>query len=195
VPKESIPEGYKLFPISYKSEEIAGYEVLFFHRLMKNNYGSPAEIELEQHSVRKLEDGRVMGLGREWKYYIRTDSGGIIQVGTEDIHTLLKISHVLPSNQNEPSNRQIREGEKFIDDLLREGQRLKDQILNVRKEFENDRDMNIKRFFSDNVYLINYRSAELMLEYAEDNESMVKDEALRYDARDQLTPCRTWGQT
>ena len=125
-------------------------------------------------------------LGREWKYYIRTDSGGIIQVVTEDVHTLLKICHVLPSNQNEPSGRLNREGEKFINDLLREAQRLKDQIPNLRKEFEDNRDMKV--FFLHNVYLINYRSAELMLDYAEDNEATIIDESLRYDARDGLTP-------
>lgn len=185
--KESIQEDYKLFPISYKSKEIAEYEVLFFHCLMKKNYGDPAEFEPLRGSVKELEDGRVMAWGGEWKYYIRTDSGGIIQVGTEDYHTLLKICHVLPSKQNEPSSGLILEGEKFIDDLLKEAQRLKDQILNIRKEFENDQNKNIKVFFLDNVYLTNYRSTELMLEYAEDNESIIRDECLRYDARDELT--------
>ena len=188
VPKESIPENYKLFPISYKSKEIGEYEVLFFHRLMKKNYGAPSQIEPLLDSIKRSEDGRMTALGREWKYYIRTDSGGIIQIGTEDVHTLLKICHVLPSNQDEPSGRLIREGEKFIDDFLREAQRLKDQILNIQKEFENDRDMKVKVFFLHNVYLINYQSAELMLDYAEDNESTIIDESLRYDARDALTP-------
>lgn len=187
VPKESIPENYKLFPISYKSKEIGEYEVLFFHRLMKKNYGAP-QIEPLSDSIKRLEDGTMAALGKEWNYYIRTDSGGIIQVGTEDVHTLLKICHVLPSNQNEPSGRLIREGEIFIDDLIREAQRLKDQILNIREEFENDRDMKVKVFFLHNVYLMNYQSAELMLEYAEDNESTIIDESLRYDARNALTP-------
>jgi hypothetical protein len=155
---------------------------------MKKNYGAPSQIEPQPGSIKRLEDGTVTALGREWKYYIRTDSGGIIQVGTEDVHTLLKICHVLPSNQNEPSGRLTREGEKFIDDFLREAQRLKDQILNIQKEFENDRDMKVKVFLLHNVYLINYRSAELMLDYAEDNESTIIDESLRYDARDALTP-------
>lgn len=46
VSKGSIPADFnKLIPIDHKSEEIEKYEVLFFHRLMKKNYGEPSEIE------------------------------------------------------------------------------------------------------------------------------------------------------
>jgi len=124
VSKESIPPKYRLLPIDYKSKEIDEYEVLFFHRLMKKNYGEPSKIEVEEDSVKKLEDGQVMSLGREWHYYIKTASGSVIQIGTEDVHTRLRMSLVLPHAAQEPSKKQLHEGEKFVNDLLREAQRL-----------------------------------------------------------------------
>jgi hypothetical protein len=70
----------------------------------------PSDIETEQDSIKKLEDGRILALGREWKYYIRTDSGGIIQVGTENVHSCLKIYRILPHSQSEPSRLLLIEG-------------------------------------------------------------------------------------
>lgn len=178
VSKDSIPADFKkLIPIDYESEKIEKYEVLFFHRLMKKNYGEPSDIEYES----------VTAFGREWKYYIRIRSGGIIQVGTEDAHTRLKICHLLPNNQKEPSNILIQEGKKFVNVLLTEVGRQKDQLLNIKKEFESG-DEKIGLFLLDNVYLTNYRRAELMLDYAEDNEKEIKEEALRYAPSDSLTP-------
>lgn len=179
--KESVFEKYRLSPIDYKSEEIEAYEVLFFHRLMKKNYGPPSEIEYEKHSIEKLGNARVAALGREWRYNVRTNSGGVIQIGTQDVHTRVIVSHVLPRTEKEPSGKQLQEGKQFINDLLREAQRLKGQILNVRNEFENGD--TIKLALLSNVYLANYRSAQLMLEYADDHEQTIKDEALKYDAR------------
>lgn len=188
VSKESVPENSKFFQIDYKSKEIKEYEVLFFHRLLKKNYGTPSEIEYIKGSIKELDDGSVAALGEEWKYYIRTNSG-IIQIGTENLHSRLKICYVLPNNQTEPSSTLRKEGEKFLDDLLREAQRLKGQIFNVQKEIENNDD--IKLFLLDNVYLINYRSAELMLDDAEDNEQEIAEEAFRYGTElrsDSMTP-------
>jgi hypothetical protein len=36
---------FTLFPITFKTEEIEAFEVLFFHRLLKRNYGYPSNIE------------------------------------------------------------------------------------------------------------------------------------------------------
>lgn len=187
VPKESIPHKYKLVLIDYKKDEIGLYEVLFFHRLMKKNYGPPSDIEIEQDSIKKSEDGRVWAMGREWKYYVRTDSGGIIQVGTENVHTRLKIYHILPHSQSAPGRLLIQEGKKFINALLREAQRLKGQILNIKTEIEKN-DGSIQLSLLNNVYWLNYRSAELMLDHAENNEQDIWDEFLRYDRRGSLTP-------
>jgi hypothetical protein len=186
LPKDDLPEQYKLIPINFKNKEIEEYEVLFFHRLMKKNYGDPSEIEFEQDSIKRLADGKVMAIGREWKYYLRTRTDGIIQIGTEDVHTRLMIYHVLLNNLNEPSQRLINEGKKFVNDLLREAQRLKGQVLNIKKEFETNE--KIKLSLLHNVFLTNYRSAELMLEFADENEQILKDEFLRYDARNSLDP-------
>ncbi len=179
VPKESIPKTYKQFPIDYKTKEIQEYEVLFFHRLMKKNYEPPSEIEYDEGSPK---EGRGTAHRREWKYYVATRSGGMIQLATEDAHTRVKICHVLSETDDEPTRNRLHEGERFIDDLLREAQRL-NQLFNIKNEFQN-----ATLSMLHNVYLINYRSAQLMLEYADDNEQHVKDEFLRYDARDSLTP-------
>jgi hypothetical protein len=186
VSKESLPSKYKSIPIDYKSKEIGEYEVLFFHRLMKKNYGYPSDIEVEEDSIRKLENGQSVALGREWRYYVSTATGSIIQVSTEDVHTQLKISLLLQTPVSEPSRKQLQEAKKFVNDLLREAQRLKGQIPNIKNEFENG--VGVRLALLSNVYLFNYRSAQLMLEYADDNEQYIKDEVLRYDARNSLTP-------
>jgi hypothetical protein len=183
LPKENIPTIYKQFPIDYRTQEIEQYEVLFLHRLMKKNYGPPSEIEYDKVRTKQLQDGRYISIGREWKYYVTTSSGDIFQVGTDDVHTRVKICHVMPQiDDDKPKGNQLQKGQKFIDDLLREAQR-QNQILNIKNEFEN-----ATLTLMHNVYLINYRSAQLMLEYADDNEQHLKDEFLRYDARDSLTP-------
>ncbi len=38
--KENLPENYTIEKISYKNDEIEKYDVLFFHRLMRKNYGA-----------------------------------------------------------------------------------------------------------------------------------------------------------
>lgn len=185
VPKESVPEQYRLRPIDYKSQEIEEYDVLFFHRLLEKHYGPSLEIEYEQDSLKTSDDQGVARIGREWKYNVRTNSGGILQIATQDVHTRLVVSPVLPHNQKEPSAKVLQEGRKFIDDLLQEARRQKGQLLNVRNEFENGD--SVKLSLLHNLYLINYRSAELMLEHAETHERAIRAEVLRYDARHPLT--------
>jgi hypothetical protein len=184
-PKETIPEKHRLLPIDYKSQDIQAYDVLFFHRLMKKNYGPPSEIEVDQHSVKKSGDDIVLALGREWNYNVRTKSGDIIRIGTENVHTRVAVSHVIPHTQKDLDKKLLQEGKKFINDLLREAQRLKGQILNVRNEFETGD--TVKLSLLTNVYLANYRSAQLMLEWADEHEQSIQDEVLRYDARHSLT--------
>jgi hypothetical protein len=184
-PRETTPEPSTLLPIDYKSDEIEAYHVLFFHRLMKQNYGPPSEIEVDQHSIKKSGDETVLALGREWNYDLKTKSGGLIRIGTENVHTRVAISHVVPHMQKKPDKHLLQEGKRFIDDLLREAQRLKGQILNVRKEFETGD--TVKLSLLTNVYLANYCSAQLMLEWADEHEQSIKDEVLRYDARESLT--------
>ncbi len=165
---------FTLFPITFKNEEIESFEVLFFHRLLKRNYGHPSNIEWEEikRETQKYENFihiKATGVGKEWKYYVRTPSGGIIRIGTEKIHSVLKIFYVLPEGVSDPNEKQIKEGEKFVSDLLIEAARLKGQILNPRKEFEEGEGTQL--YLLDNVFRRNYGSAELMLEDADEYES------------------------
>ena len=164
---------FTLFPITFKNEEIEAFEVLFFHRLLKRNYGYPSVIEWEEikretQEYENLIHIKATGIGKEWKYYVRTPSGGIIRIGTEKLHSVLKIFHVLPEGISEPNEKQIKEGEKFVSDLLIEATRLKGQILNPRKEFEEGEGTHL--YLLDNVFRRNYGSAELMLEDADEYE-------------------------
>jgi hypothetical protein len=169
-----IPTGkFTLFPITFKIEEIDAFEVLFFHRLLKRNYGYPSDIEW-QEIKRETEEGenlthiKATGIGKEWKYYVRTPSGGIIRIGTEKLHSIVRIFYVLPEGVSEPNQKQIKEVEKFVSDLLTEATRLRGQILNPRKEFEEGEGTQL--YLLDNVFRRNYGSAELMLEDADEYE-------------------------
>jgi hypothetical protein len=104
---EDMPDKFILFPITFRNEEIEEFEVLFLHRLLKRNYGFPSDWEPEESKRETIEEGHyiVYALGKEWKYYIRTPSGGIIQIGTEKFHSLLKIFYVLPEDTSEPNEK------------------------------------------------------------------------------------------
>lgn len=174
---------FTLFPITFKDEEIKTFEVLFFHRLLKRNYGYPSsiewkEIKRETQEYENLIHIKANGIGKEWKYYVRTPSGGIIRIGTEKLHSVLKIFYVLPEGVSEPNEKQIKEGEKFISDLLTEGTRLKGQILNPWKEFEEGEGTQL--YLLDNVFRRNYGSAELMLEDADEYEGTIYVEYKKY---------------
>lgn len=177
---EDMPDKFILFPITFRNEEVEEFEVLFFHRLLKRNYGYPSDWEPEEIKREEIEEGHyvIQALGREWKYYIRTPSGGIIQIGTEKLHSLLKIFHVLPEDTSEPNGKQIKEGEKFVSDLLIEATRPKGQILNPRKEFEEGEVTT--RYLLDNAFKRYYGSAELMLENADEYENAILTEFRRY---------------
>lgn len=175
---------FTLFPITFKIEEIEAFEVLFLHRLLKRNYGYPSDLEWEEIK-RETEEGenithiKTTGIGKEWKYYVRAPSGGTIRIGTERIHSVLKIFHVLPEGVSEPDEKQIREGEKFVSDLLIEARRLTGaDLLNPQKEFEEGEGLQL--YLLDNVFKRCYGSAELMLEDADEYEATNYAEFERY---------------
>lgn len=142
-------------------------------------YGEPSEVERED--VRQQEDGTMVGLPREWKYFIRAGADALIQVGTQDKHTKLAFHALLPEDR-EPSAEIMGQCETFIADLLAEAERLRGQILNPKKEFEEGE--GIQLYLLHNVYLYNYGAAELLRnEFAEENEQAVRAEAIRFDAR------------
>jgi hypothetical protein len=48
IERANIPMPYNLYRIDYKKDEISQFEVLFFHRLMRKNFGDPSEIEYDR---------------------------------------------------------------------------------------------------------------------------------------------------
>ena len=179
VTPEDRPKKPKLIPISHETDEFGKFDVIFFHRLFRRMYGEPSEVELED--PKQVEDARMVRPPREWKYFIRTGADALIQVGTQDMHTKLAFHLLLPEDA-EPSAAIMQEGEGFIADLLAEAGRLRGQILNPKKEFEEGE--GIQLYLLHNIYLSNYGAAELLRnEFAEENELAVRAEALRFDAR------------
>ena len=41
-----------ILEVNYKRKEIDQYPVIFFHRLLKKNYGDPSDIEWEDVKIR-----------------------------------------------------------------------------------------------------------------------------------------------
>lgn len=211
--REDIPPDYRLVPIPFKKDEIEKFDIMLFHRIMKENYGQPSEVESEPRNevLRQLGIERVLitrkdgglkweapaitesqhnslkelkgitGIGLEWRYFLSTRCGGIIQVGTEDKHSGLSIWHLISENQDHPSEIARKEGRQFIDDLLKEAEKKEGQLLNPRREFEKGE--GVQLYLLHNVYLYNYGSAELMLESAEEQQNAMRVEFLRYNAR------------
>lgn len=177
VRNQDIPEKYKTVTITFKEDEIQDYDVIFFHRFLKRIYGPPSSVKVKELPQK---NGKVSYLGHEWRYFLSTQSNHMILIETKDHHTSVVISHVLQENKQLLKDA-IREGEKFINALLLEAKRLEKQIYNPKKEFEKGE--GIQFYLLHNVYLYNYGSAELMVEYSETNENEIKTEYLRYDAR------------
>lgn len=177
---DKIPKKRRIVPISYKRSEIDRYHVIYYHRMMNINYGRPSEIDWDEI---KISVDETIKVGVEWRYYITTKSGYIILVGTKDRNTLLEISFVLPEKDGKPSETLKKEAKNFINDFLNEIERIKGFILiSERSELEKDREE--YSYFLDNVFLINYNNADLMLEYADHYENELLYEAMKYDARD-----------
>lgn len=176
ISRDDISATYKLVPILYKKDEIQDLSVLFFHRLMKRNYGDPSEIEIEK--VKKTKNNKISAIGKEWRYFLRTHSGGIILVGTEGVHSSLLICHLV--DERKILNKRIEEeGKKLVADLLAEANRLKDQILNPEKEFKEGE--GVQLYLLENVYLFNYVKAEMMFKHAEKEEKKIRNNILKID--------------
>lgn len=180
VEKEDIPSAYNLLSILHKSEEIEKFEVILFHRILKRNYGEPSDAEFEVLGPQETT-GEIWGLGKEWKYFVKTPSGGIIQIGTEGLHNFLKIYHVLPEHKKEPDGKLIKEGEQFVADLLKEldHQNRKEPFDPLKQLKEGE---GVQLYLLENIYWVNYLRAELMLDDAEEYEGYNEAEAIKYPA-------------
>jgi hypothetical protein len=131
-----------------------------------------------EETAMKMQAGEIKPIPVNWKYFIKLPSGGIIEIGTKDLHTELYFAHVF-SGQVKDEDRE--QAEKFISVLLDEAKKVRNQLFNPLKEFEkND---GLKNYMLFNVYRANYVSAEFMLNDSLTQEKALSDELLKYDAR------------
>jgi hypothetical protein len=178
--RDDIPHAYNLFPIPHKIEEIGKFEIIIFHRILKKNYGKPSDAEFEVLGPKETT-GKIWGLGKEWRYFVKTPSGGIIQIGTEGLHNFLKIYHVVPEPKKEPDGKLIKEGEQFVADLLKElDHQNRKEPFDPLKQLEDGE--GVQLYLLWNIYWVNYHRAELMLHDAEEYESYNAAEATKYPA-------------
>lgn len=209
--KSEIPANYTVLPIEYKKAAIEEYHVIFWHRLLQNLYDIPIEIECEIQDksprlstdvqtvfLRKtheknnweaigidettavaIQAGKTKPFPINWKYLVRLPAGGIVELATRDKNTIFYIAQIILAARDTKID--SREAETFINLLLEEANRLKDQLFNPTKEFERQEGVGLYLLF--NVYLSNYLSAKTMLGTAEALETELRQEFLRYDAR------------
>jgi hypothetical protein len=209
--KSEIPANFTVNPIGYKKTTIEKYHVLFWHRLLRKLYDMPIVIEydilgksrqrgndvqivfprkkseknnreaigIDETTTIGIQSGKIKPFPINWKYFVRLPSGGIIQLATRDKNTIFYIAQLILPERDAKND--SREAEKFINLLLDEANRLKDQLFNPTKEFEKQEGMRL--YLLSNVYLSNYLSAETMLDRAEILETELRQEYLRYDAR------------
>lgn len=206
-----MPTDYGKRPIDYRKDEVAKYDVVFWHRLLRKIYDEPTEIECEIQSVshegqaniqtasfRKTQEEnnwRVVGIDETLASAIGSGNIKPFPVnwrylimlpsgGIVELGTKDKttIFYITQVVFTEKNERYYRkEAEKFINTILDEANRLKGQLFNPVKEFEKREGLRLYLLF--NVYLSNYQSANTMLSIAESQEAVLREQFLRYDAR------------
>ena len=207
-----VPTPYEIKPINTKKRDFEEYDVIFWHLLLRDIYHEPLEIECElliksqaigtaerailrrleekskwqilnvaEETVLKIQSGKITPLPINWKYFISLPSGGIVEIGTKDYHTVFYLAYIVRSEQQENDSK---EAEQFINLLLAEANRLKNQLFNPLKKFEKAE--GLKLYHLLNVYLSNYVSATFMHNIALSQEENLRAEFLRYDAKTEL---------
>lgn len=206
-----IPSNREVTSIDHKRADVEQYDVIFWHRLLKRIYEGPLEIECELHSgsnkesiktdtaifrktptknrwvvpggdeafAAKIEGGQIKPFPVNWKYLIKLPSGGIVELGTKDKNTAFYIGQVTPSESTHQKDGD--EAKTYINILLAEANRLRNDLFNPKSEFEKRE--GLKSYFLFNVYRANYLSALAMLRIAQSEETTLRQEILRYDAR------------
>ncbi len=192
--KSDIPAGREVTQIDYRNGDIEQFEAIFWHRLLKRLYQGPLEIECELHrrrdkdqvdtetvTLRKTQEGnRWEVLGKDdafaskiqrgqiklrpvnWKYLIRLPSGGIVELGTRDKTTVFYVAQVTRSHGTQQKD--TGETKAFIDRILAEANRLRNELFSPKREFEKRE--GLKLYFLFNIYRANYLSALTMLRIA-----------------------------
>jgi hypothetical protein len=214
VDRVNLPNEVRLIPVSFKKEEIGNFEVLLFHRLMKENYGLPSQVEaVPSDDVRKalaldkivfVRDGdRLKWELSEIPPATLPRSGSMTRImkrATEWRYFISAKSGSIIQFGTEESHHRVAvhlvvsEGQKEISDQLKKDSET--FINDILREAERNRprildpkrefvqEQNVGLFLLHNVYLYNYGSAELMRSYAEDHEGEIASELLKYDHRD-----------
>lgn len=210
---EIVAKKGRLIPIAFKQDEIEKYDVLFFYRLMKKNYGRPPIIEITDTNVKDLSK----------KYYLyKTGQGYTVEpdeqfYGEESKFISRIYQEGLASQTSDwkyyietKSGSLLHIGTKYYHTSMliaffipedepepdatktREAHKFICDLLAEAKRLE-DQLLNPKKEFETgeggqiytlyNVYLDRYRSAELMLAHAKGNESEIRRKGSKYDAR------------
>jgi hypothetical protein len=202
-----IPSSYETREITKAIESIQKYDVILWHRLLKNIYHDAQEVECEliteqQEGVppetvilrRTDESSEWQGFNlsseniskiqqgkivfSNWKYYFGLPTGGIVSIGSINRCTSIQVALVLCGIKPNAGDEQ--EADKFISLLLDEANKSNLQLFNPEKEFQEAE--GLRSYIVSNVYLTNYKSAEFMLETAVSQEQQLRDELYRYDA-------------
>ncbi len=147
----------------------------------KNTWGVVFSKNVNSEMAEEISNGKIVPQPLEWVYFVSVESDEIIKIATEDHHNSISISLIYNDHQNKPTKNGTKEANNFVSDLLKEANRLQGQLFNLKKEFIKGE--GLRHYFLNNVYLSNYISAEIMLEFAVKNEPVLQDEALRFDAR------------
>ena len=204
---DELPINYDFKIIDYQKEELDKFHEIFWHRLLKNIYQDPSEIECyfpEKGASEPFTKSTII-LRRDhekqrwmiseadkesaylknnvmvpanWKYLIQLPSGGIIELGTKDRNTIFYIGSVADGGQADLFKEECK---KFIKRLLDEANKQKKDLFNPKKEFE--KEQSIKLYILINTYLSNYISGQFMLKTAKKEECKIANEAIKFDAR------------
>jgi len=165
----------------------SGIKRITFARDHKGTISDPAVLTQEQLEVLQTEK-TMRGINLEWRYFIRTKSGAIIQVGSKNKSTLSYVSYVLHKGVPDPSGVAVIESEKFVDELIKEISLHGKRLFEPKKQFEKGE--GIQLYLLHNVYLYNYGSARLLLERSEDLENSLAQQFIKYDPRDDISDPR-----
>lgn len=168
--KSDIPNNLLTMPVNYRKKDIEEYEVIFFHRLLKMNYGEPSDIESQDVRIDEKNGAPIIRKeAKEWRYFLRTDSGNIIQVGTENDATSIEINYILQSEKDiddfideTKESEKVKDAKKFIDSLLKEA-KYRGEKFDLNREIEQGD--NLVCFMAKNLFFSNYTCAELMIEW------------------------------
>lgn len=204
----AVPTPHEIKRIIARQKEFEEYDVVFWHLLLRDIYREPSEMECaliakgqeissakkstlrrlkgsakwqllnpDANIVLKLEAGEITPLPINWKYFISLPSGGILELGTKKYHSIFYRAHIVSRHHHEKDKK---EADKFIDLLLKEASRLRNQLFSPIKKFEKAEGLKLYHLF--NVYLSNYVSAKFMFDTALSQEQHLRAEFLRYDA-------------